>query len=604
MLNVNRLLKKKGWTGADLGKLQTANIMLAYKKALETGNPNEEGIISKADFKKMLNTLTDPTEKRVYNGYISIQEWVSNTMQMAIAQEQQAQLQFRTLWEVLSNAITAEDIYNYIEELPVIMTEKQYKDLLEKRTHEILHPEEKPDGDGIEIANNIAQLVFDVIGVYTDLLEKDPGAKNPLKPLKKKLEKEPVTDPAILDNYNKVYGLGYYTTEDGTRSDSMTPTEWRRLVTPVVAEYLEATELGDKEAQTIKKSIVQRRVLTDASLMYVEGLTEGEAQRKRINLEARQGLLKICEWHYYEDKPEDINKWEILTSGSLEEFYPYFEDGRTDGEIIGVIKAFYNEFKEAVDTILKDIVTHYPNLKSIEEIPVEEWIYNAYSWEELYNIDFYSFRERMVGDMQVFDFNKRAILNGIAIIRPSDLGRSRRIDAETGYYKAPDIRKTLEDISLEGLFTENENYADNVEILEEARETFISSLYFLKGFNTTLDLIASLFDIEEVAIAKRNVKYFEEKVETLNSTITMLYKRIANTEYEYNELKEKKLGVLKDILYPVDLSKTELPKGRIDRTKENMKDFKAFKEYRYSPTNTLCMYIPDYEEEVLDTDEV
>ena len=34
-----------------------------------------------------------------------------------------------------------------------------------------------------------------------------------------------------------------------------------------------------------------------------------------------------------------------------------------------------------------------------------------------------------------------------------------------------------------------------------------------------------------------------------------------------------------------------------------MKDFKAFKEDRYSPTNTLCRYIPNYEEEILDEDE-
>lgn len=511
MLNVDRLLKKKSWTGAELGKLQIANVLLAYKKALETGDPNEEGVVSKAEFKKMLNTITDPIERRVYNGYMAIHEWIAHTMQMAIAQEQQAQLQFETLWEILSNVITAEDIYSYIEELPVIMTEKQYTDLVEKRTHEILHTDED------RVADNIAQLVFDVIEVYTELLEKDPEAKNPLQPLKKKLEKELVKDPNILENYNRIYGLDHYTTKDGER--------------------------------------------------------------------------------------EDLNKWEILTSGALEEFYPCFEDGHTDEEAIELIKAFYIEFKEVVHAILKDIVKRYPELKAIEELPVEEWIYNAYSWEELYNMDFYHFKERMVGDLQVFDCNKRALTNGIAIIRPSELGSSRRIDAETGYYKAPDIRKTLKDISLEGLFTEGDRYTENVDRVEDARETFIASLYFLKAFNEALNLISTLFDVEEVNIIKRNIPHFENRVQAFNDTIAMLYKRILNTEYGDNELKEKKLGVLKDILYPIDLSKAKVPKDRIDRTKEYMKDFKAFKEDRYSPTNTLCVYIPDYEEEILDTDE-
>ena len=348
MLNVDRLLKKKSWTGAELGKLQIANVLIAYKKALESGNPNEEGVVSKFEFKKMLNVITDPIEGRVYKGYMAIHEWIAKNIQMAIAQEQQAQLQLNELWEILSNAITAEDIYSYLEELPVIMTEKQYTDLVEKRTHEILHQD---------------------------------------------------------------------------------------------------------------------------------------------------------------------------------------------------------------------------------------------------------------GDLQIFDGNKRALQNGIAIIRPSGLGSSLRIDAETGYYKAPDIRKTLKNISLEGLFTEEERYTENAEVIEDARETFIASLYFLKAFNATLDLISSLFDIEEVSIVKRNVPHFEEIVGNFNDTIAILYKRILNTEYEDNELKEKKLKALKDILYPIDLSKTEVPKDRIERTKGYMKDFKAFKVDRYSPTNTLCMYIPNYEEEILDEED-
>ena len=74
MVNVDRLLKKKGWTGAELGKLQIANVLIAYKKGLETGNPNEEGVVSRVEFKKMLNTITDPIEAKVYNGYMAIYE--------------------------------------------------------------------------------------------------------------------------------------------------------------------------------------------------------------------------------------------------------------------------------------------------------------------------------------------------------------------------------------------------------------------------------------------------------------------------------------------------------------------------------------------------
>lgn len=49
---------------------------------------------------------------------------------MAIAHEQQAQLTFNKLLVILSNAMIAEDLYKYIERLPAIMTEKQYKDFM------------------------------------------------------------------------------------------------------------------------------------------------------------------------------------------------------------------------------------------------------------------------------------------------------------------------------------------------------------------------------------------------------------------------------------------------------------------------------------------
>lgn len=599
MLNINRLLKKKGWTGAELGKLELANTALTYQKAVESNNHAQEPAISRADSDKMLSTLTDPVEGRVYNGYISIHKWISNTMQIAIAQSQQAQLQFDKLWSFIQNAITAEDVYSYIEELPLIMTEKQYKETVEKRTQEIL----KPDGE--PLADNVLQLLFDTLDYYIKLLESNPRAKNPLKPLKKKLEKELVRDPHIIEKYNRVRGLGYYTLEDGTRSDKVSPTEWRELVSPTIFKLIdEDSQLGEKEAELIKQSIRERRLITDARYMYEGGLSESEAQRKRQEDEVRDGFIKACQWHYYEDSPEGLlTKWEVLIEGELLEYYPYYEDETTEEDALEMCKAFVAEFPTVVQALLEDMGKRY-GMEELKGLPVEKWLETVYSWEDLYKLDFYGFRATQTDDTAIFNGNKRALLNGVAIVRASDLGRCTRIDPETGYYIAPDLRKSLLPLSLEAFFTESEEYSDNVDTVEQARDLLKSSVYFVDGFNKALELIASLFDIEEVKLFHVDTDILKGRVEALNSSIYMLYRRIKNTDYEEPELREKKLEVLRDIFQPIDLKKLRIPEEKLELAKQNMKDFKGFKEDARDPYLQLCIYNPeDEEEELIDLDE-
>ena len=74
--------------------------------------------------------------------------------------------------------------------------------------------------------------------------------------------------------------------------------------------------------------------------------------------------------------------------------------------------------------------------------------------------------------------------------------------------------------------------------------------------------------------------------------VRSLYTQIKDTHYEDKELQEKKLKVLKDILYPIDDSFLVIPEERIAQAKKAMKDFKAFKDSNYDLCAILCT-IPD-----------
>ena len=102
---------------------------------------------------------------------------------------------------------------------------------------------------------------------------------------------------------------------------------------------------------------------------------------------------------------------------------------------------------------------------------------------------------------------------------------------------------------------------------------------------------------------KSHAEAIEEKAKALNDLICFLYEKIACARYENKELKKKKLDVLKNILYPINLAETIVPKKRIAQTKEAIKDFKAFTDNRLNPSNLLCFYDPEAIREALENGE-
>lgn len=75
----------------------------------------------------------------------------------------------------------------------------------------------------------------------------------------------------------------------------------------------------------------------------------------------------------------------------------------------------------------------------------------------------------------------------------------------------PDISNTLSNFTLEAFFTEAEDYADNVDIVETAHQTLIESYYHLKGYNYALEIIARYYDVPDIVIFQMNTAGIEDK---------------------------------------------------------------------------------------------
>lgn len=594
-MDIKRLLNKKGWTGRELGILELTNMAVLFRQAIEGQEPKP--LVEQAQLRKMINTITDRQQGLVYNGYISIHEWLSIRYNIAQTQLQQAQLQYRTLVGYVTDATLAEDVYRYIERLPAIMTQKQYEDT----KAESIDTRFKDD-EGGELYSNVFNLVERAISFYLKQLQREPNKPNPLKAIRKKYVSQPVKSEYIRSRWNEITGEGYYTIEDGSgrRSDTMTAEEWQdAITTPAMKTALRDMRATDGSGTEYTQTIAARRLIDRAKVIF-EGGTEADADKAQERKDYEAGLATPVKWHYYEEAPADLMKWDVIEQELLLELYPADLDGSGDEyseeNFTRSMEDFVAEFRELVTAILKDIDKKcYSGEAYLQKLPIGEWATTMWSWRDLYQCDFYGEREEAEADTSVFEGNKRALFNGIAILRASDLiGKSPRID-ERGYYVEPDISRTLANFTLEAFFPEAEDYADNIDIVETARQTLIESYYHLKGYNYSLELIGRYYEVPEITVFQMDVTGIEDKIQAFNELVPILYKKITDTDYQDKELKAKKLQVLKDFFQPIDYEAITIPEANKTQAEELLQDFAAFKPENADRFHTLLCVLPEGE---------
>ena len=299
MADIKRLLNKKGWTGRELGIIELTNMAVQFRQALQ--GEEIKPLIETSQLQKMVNDIKDPVQRRAYNGYIAIHEWLSLKYNIAQTQIQQAQLQYRTLEGFITTAILAEDVYRYVEQLPAIMTQKQYDKAREEGIEAYL-----TDEDGEDLQSNIFNLIERATAFYLHKLQTEPQKPNPLKAIRKKYVSQPVKSKLILSRYNEITGEGYYTLEDGRRSDEMTSEEWQAaLTTPLMEKTLAEMRAEDGRGNELTGSLAQQRLIERARVIY-NGGTEEDADKAQEETDHQRGLAVPCQWHYYENPPKDL----------------------------------------------------------------------------------------------------------------------------------------------------------------------------------------------------------------------------------------------------------------------------------------------------------
>ena len=545
---VKRLLKKKKWKGAEIGKLLLATTINDIKRVTD---PDLPPVLTQEEFAEIESTIDTEAEYSIYGVYKDLQFSIIDSFNRGQGLYQQFYNGYYRYLATIRETTNAEDGQKSLKDAPLIMTEEQYNRIEAKARKKLL-----------DVKESFFSVLFTLL---EDFINDPDGAPDPVKKALEALEEAPADRSYYYSSYNELFGEGYYTLPDGTRSDQLSREEWSEAFEKAIIgdfKYYVDGELQGTE-ETLRE-IKQNIMLTRAKLDYegveyareaigkpLDAFTDEEIEAflssstfddPKLGLERNSQLYNILssyagfppsgsEWHTYETPPEDLTMYDMLDAYTL-----LVAESTTTAEKRDVFKHFQKDLPElctamkaCIEELIPEAVGLKPNQLYKDLISREKLSeLGLPAWEELTTpnemdiIDAYLEEQK---PEKVYLGETRGLHKGIAIIKnPSCYD----ID-EAGNYKEPEnpLQSFLSLASLEG---NTEEILRNYSYLSSLMEPALSYLYC---FNSLLEVLERVYDISELAeVAQCDTKTIESQLQGLNGTICLFYHEITGTPAE------------------------------------------------------------------------
>lgn len=607
--SINSLLAKKGWTGEEVGKALVASLLNDIRNQ---GKADKEPLFSQADFDKMESSLHTDRDFLAYGVYRDIYSSIVDTFNRGQGLYQQFYNGYYRYMYYLRGAMRADEALADMERYPLIMSEEQYKraeaeTLTYLRGHKL----------------SFYSLVFTTLSSCLSALEAGEADRVPSSILQaiEATKKEPATNKRILSSYNEDMGEGYYQLPDGRRSDQLSKEEWQNALKGL---YLETHKLTI-DGQPASPEETVRHYNSERLLIGYEYFFKGEdaireAYKEKTGRELEGDATAILkelediidgagaaivtsplgkelytlyadetptEWHYYEEAPKGLTKYDII-SQLLARYSGAYEGDIPEKDQLKEFKRDYPALYEALDAYIRETVPRAKTLKPAQ------YYRNTISWGELIDSGIIGYEDFALSDFDIIGYlqskgacvfadAQRAKLRGIAILRQP---RSYQLDANGNYSEDANPLDRLENLDA---LAESETLREE---LANLRETlFIPALRYLYGFNAVIELIGEVYDIDGIEVAKFDTSLFESQLKGFNGLLYSFYFSVYGDEAE----KTRKRELIKELFQPVDAEaqkptaealakvKAELVKGGISSTaRKTLKDLDSLIDGLYS----------------------
>lgn len=562
---LDKLLKKKGWTGKEVGQLLIASMLNDIK---QQGQGENTPLFSQADFEKMESSLNSDFDYLSYGVYRELYSSIIDSFNRGQGLCQQFYNGFSRLFTVLREVQTADNVQKAYDDTPLIMTESQYKRL---------------EAEAVQTLRGRKESYYSLL-FY--LLEKslDAGDEAP-EPIRTAIEatKEiPAEKITFSRSYNEQMGEGYYSLPDGRRSDQMTSEEWQKALEEeilrthkltingepasteeTIREYnrdrlIKSYELFFKGAKAIRELVLERtgKELDGTDEEIEEALNDilndtiDYVGKARYNPNAEKiaealGFSTPTEWHTYEELPEGLTAYDLLYLITESSRY-----GETDKK--KHLKAFKTEYKELYTALNAYIEENVPKARGLKPNQLYK---DIVSWGELADAGIIGYSSLIQPDdreiVQIWTEGEdttenkskrlRAGLRGIAILRNP---ASYQTDENGDYIeKKSPLRFFLSLYTLEGdgdKIAEINSYIDNL---------IYPALSYLYAFNSLMGIIGKVYDLPELEeVTRFDTRLFESKMSGFNGMLYLFYHNVYGNEEE----KQRKRAIIKEIFRPLE----------------------------------------------------
>lgn len=558
-VTIKSILKKNTWTGEEVGRALILNLIYTWKEQL-AGHGRLRSLFAPGQFGMMVDSLQG-LDIDIYNNYVGLNNWIITNKTQANGYYLQAEAGIKKLFGILTTATAGENVYKYIEKIPVIVTETQYERLTAEGRERAFKSWADVD---------LLSLLWDAIDYHTNELDDKPNAKNPLHTIKKKYESAPVKSKSFISAYNDLMENGYWQLEDGTRSDKVTGLEW--LIASLKPEYRERVQgllqgNDDEQESSFVSEEMQELMRILAEGMYKEDSAEaGLTQQGKTDHEIEAKLEEIGSEYLQpkkwitSEKAEGFTKWELIYNYSVP--MKFFCTEADKKEKLAIIKDFIADCPELIKAMLTDITKKTG--RDVTKLKPEQWLTTCWKIKELYEKDIYGYKQFVDSTTNAFDGDERASYAGVAVIKEAGSAMRR---SPSGDYIAPEITNPLTGtaIGLEQYLDSNPAHEKNIKNLEECIDNIEQGYRCVLIYDTACEMIARYTKLKEFVIFKQGAEQIAEEIKAINAFVPMLYVSISETNYSDKENQRQKLEVLREHFKPIDTSKLGINQADYDK---------------------------------------
>lgn len=274
-------------------------------------------------------------------------------------------------------------------------------------------------------------------------------------------------------------------------------------------------------------------------------------------------LKKVLSKERIKAKGYKTNKWDVISRpNSLHNIFACFEypvNKEKEKEYLKAFEVFKREFKPVYEFLIQEIAPYYPEILTLKD---NEWLNSIGTYKDLEKKNFFNVPTLIINNDYLLydnDFDKR---NGVAIINKNS---------------SFDIRKDLEMLKELG---NNMDTPLEIEDTKKSIETLKYSLYFIKGFNTAMDIISETYKLPAIKDFKIDLSGLKEYVKDFNRLVDEAFSSIEDSSFYTNEEMEKRKTIIKKSFEKIDFNSLKAPRENIIKAKEVAKDI-SFTETPY-----------------------